>query len=172
MLAYFGDHSIVDIEKTDGVAEESPKFLTFMLGSEEYGVDILRVQEILGYNHVTRVPSVPKFIKGVTNLRGLIVPIVDMRIKFDLGIPIYNHLTTVIILNVCRRLVGLVVSSVSDVISLRTSDIQNITNCSSKLQQEYLTGLSSVGERMIILINADKLMTSSEMELVDNINGE
>lgn len=144
------------------------EFLTFMLGNEEYGIEILKVQEIRGYDNVTRIPGAPAFIKGVSNLRGLIVPIVDMRIKLELGIPSYDALTVVIILNINGRLVGIVVGSVCDVITLTPPQIQDLPICDAALPAEYLFGLSKIGERMVILINVDKLMTSGEMALMDN----
>ena len=154
----------------DDVGADGKEFLTFMLGSEEYGVEILKVQEIRRYDHITRVPGAPEFIKGLSNLRGLIVPIVDLRIKFLLGIPTYDRLTTVIILNINNRLVGIVVSAVSDVIKLAPRQIQSFPNCSINLKPEHLIGLGSIGERMIILVNVDRLMTSSEMELMDQVD--
>ncbi len=99
------------------------EFLTFRLGEEEYGIDILKVQEIRGYEAVTRIANAPEYIKGVINLRGIIVPIVDMRIKFNLGEPKYNQFTVVIILNVAHRVVGMVVDGVSDVLTLKTEQI-------------------------------------------------
>ena len=97
------------------------EFLTFRLGGEEYGIDILRVQEIRGYESVTRIANTPDFIKGVMNLRGTIVPVVDMRIKFSLGEPVYDQFTVVIVLNIAGRVVGMVVDSVSDVTTLTPS---------------------------------------------------
>lgn len=94
------------------------EYLTFRLGAEEYGVDILKVQEIRGYDAITQIANAPVFVKGVINLRGVIVPIVDMRIKFALGDAEYDQFTVVIILNVAGRVVGIVVDAVSDVISL------------------------------------------------------
>ncbi len=156
------------ISEEDVADEVRQEFLTFMLGNEEYGIDILKVQEIRGYDNVTRIPGVPEFIKGVTNLRGLIVPIIDMRIKFKLGVTTYDHLTAVIILNINERLAGIVVSGVSDVITLNPNQIQTLTSYSSSLKSEYLLGLCSIGERMVILINVDRLMTGAEMSLTEN----
>src|SRR5438105_6918460 len=100
------------------------EFLAFTLGKEEYGIDILKVQELRGYEAVTRIANSPDFIKGVVNLRGIIVPIIDMRIKFNLGEPTYNQFTVVIILNIAGRIVGMVVDSVSDVIALSSEQIK------------------------------------------------
>ena len=150
---------------SDGIYNK--EYLTFILGEEEYAIDILKVKEIRGYGQVTRIPGTPEFIKGVANIRGLIVPIIDLRIKFNLGIPIYDSFTTVIILDINNRLVGIVTSSVSDVITLSLSQIQSLPDCSFILKSDYLLGLASVDERMIILIDADKLMTSRETALID-----
>jgi purine-binding chemotaxis protein CheW len=143
------------------------EFLTFTLGSEEYGIDILKVQEIRGYEAVTKIANAPEFIKGVVNLRGTIVPIVDMRIKFNLGSVEYNQFTVVIILNVKGRVVGIVVDSVSDVIALSADQIRAAPEFSGELESDYITGLGTVAERMLILVDIEKLMTSRDMALVD-----
>lgn len=143
------------------------ELLTFTLGSEEYGIDILKVQEIRGYDVVTTIVNAPEFIKGVINLRGIIVPIVDMRIKFKLGSPTYDHLTVVIVLNVANRVVGIVVDGVSDVITLKPDDIKPAPEFGGGLDTQYLLGLGTVGERMLILVDIEKLMTSREMELIE-----
>lgn len=147
--------------------EENREFLTFTLGSEEYGIDILKVQEIRGYDIVTAIANTPAFIKGVINLRGVIVPIVDMRIKFNLGNVEYNEFTVVIILNVVGRVVGIVVDSVSDVVALNSEQIRSAPNFSSRLDTQFIVGLGAMDERMLILVDIEKLMTSREMELVD-----
>jgi len=145
------------------------EFLTFTLGSEEYGMDILKVQEIRGYDAVTTIANTPEFIKGVINLRGTIVPIVDLRIKFHLGTVEYNQLTVVIILNLGHRVVGIVVDSVSDVLALTPEQIRPAPDLSAGLDTRYLMGLGTVGERMLILVDIEKLMSSNEMELMDEI---
>ncbi|OZI74656.1 chemotaxis protein CheW [Bordetella genomosp. 12] len=145
------------------------EFLVFTLGSEEYGIDILKVQEIRGYDAgaVTRIANVPPFIKGVTNLRGIIVPIVDLRIKFNLGSVEYNEQTVVIILNLDRRVVGIVVDGVSDVLMLSTAQIRPAPEFGATLSTEYLTGLGTLDDRMLILVDIERLMTSDEMALVE-----
>lgn len=145
------------------------EFLAFTLGAEEYGIDILKVQEIRGYENPTRIANAPAFIKGVINLRGLIVPIVDMRIKFDLGEANYDNLTVVIILNIGGRVVGMVVDSVSDVTTLNPEQIKPAPAMASALDTTYLIGLGTVDERMLILVDIDKLMSSSEMGLIDGM---
>jgi len=151
-------------------AAERQEFLTFTLGSEEYGIEILKVQEIRSYEQVTRIANSPDFIKGVVNLRGTIVPIVDMRIKFHLGNADYTQFTVVIILNVAGRVVGMVVDSVSDVISLGGEQIRPAPNFSSSLDVAYITGLGTVDERMLILVDIEKLMSGSDMALIDVVH--
>jgi purine-binding chemotaxis protein CheW len=145
------------------------EFLAFTLGREEYGIDILRVQEIRGYEPVTRIANAPDFIKGVVNLRGTIVPVVDMRIKFSLGDPTYDQFTVVIILNIGGRVVGMVVDSVSDVMTLSAEQIKPAPEIGTTFDTDYLIGLGTLGERMLILVDIDKLMTSSEMGLIDKL---
>lgn len=145
------------------------EFLAFTLGKEEYGIDILKVQEIRGYETVTRIANAPDFIKGVVNLRGIIVPIVDMRIKFQLGEPTYDQFTVVIILNIGGRVVGMVVDSVSDVITLSPEQIKPAPEMGTALNTDYLIGLGTLDQRMLILVNIDKLMSSSEMGLIDKL---
>jgi purine-binding chemotaxis protein CheW len=149
----------------DGVLEA----LAFKLGNEEYGIKILQVQEIRGYESVTRIASAPEHVKGVVNLRGTIVPIVDMRIKFKLGEPTYNQFTVVIILNIQDRVVGMVVDSVSDVISLTADQIKPAPDLGGALTTDYLVGLGTVDERMIILVDIDRLMSSEEMGVIESI---
>jgi purine-binding chemotaxis protein CheW len=156
-------------EQTQGQAAPSAsrELLTFTLGREEYGIDILKVQEIRGYDAVTTIANAPEFIKGVINLRGIIVPIVDMRIKFKLGSVSYDETTVVIILNVANRVVGMVVDGVSDVITLKAEQIRPAPEFGATLDTQYLQGLGTVDERMLILVDIEKLITSREMELVE-----
>jgi purine-binding chemotaxis protein CheW len=145
------------------------EFLAFTLGKEEYGIDIQKVQEIRGYESVTRIANAPEFIKGVTNLRGIIVPIIDMRIKFSLGTPTYDQFTVVIILNISGRVVGIVVDSVSDVINLTPEQTKPAPEMASTFNADYLIGLGTLDERMLILIDIDKLMSSTEMGLIEKM---
>ncbi len=143
------------------------EFLVFTLGDEEYGIDILKVQEIRGYDQVTRIANTPDFIKGVTNLRGVFVPIVDLRVIFCQGEVEYNDNTVVIVLNFGQRVVGIVVDGVSDVLSLAADQIRPAPEFAVTLSTEYLTGLGALGERMLILVNIEKLLNSDEMALLD-----
>ena len=143
------------------------EFLAFTLGKEEYGIHILKVQELRGYETPTRIANAPDFIKGVVNLRGIIVPIVDMRIKFNLGTPTYDQFTVVIILNINGRVVGMVVDSVSDVITLSSDQIKPAPEMGTALNADYLIGLGTLEQRMLILVDIDRLMSSSEMGLIE-----
>ena len=155
---------------TAAAVQADNEYLTFTLGKEEYGIDILKVQEIRGYEAVTRIANAPEFIKGVVNLRGIIVPILDMRIKFNLGAAKYDQFTVVIILNVAGRVVGMVVDSVSDVIQLTAQQIRPAPDfASSTFDTKYITGLGTIDERMLILVDIEKLMSSSDMELIDHV---
>jgi purine-binding chemotaxis protein CheW len=145
------------------------EFLTFTLGKEEYGIDILKVQEIRGYDAVTTIANTPPFIKGVINLRGTIVPIVDLRIKFNMSAIEYDQFTVVIILSLGSRIVGIVVDSVSDVLTLNAENIHPAPNLSSALDTRYILGLGTVAEHMLILVDIEKLMSSAEMALTDEV---
>jgi purine-binding chemotaxis protein CheW len=155
--------------RVDAAGNETREFLVFKLGEEEYGIDILKVQEICGYDAmtVTRIAHVAAFIKGVANLRGTIVPILDLRIKFKLGRVEYTPQTVVVILNLDQRVVGIVVDGVSDVLMLPLDQIKPAPELGASLSGEYLTGLGTVEQRMLILVDIEKLMTSAKMALVE-----
>ncbi|NTV95560.1 MAG: chemotaxis protein CheW [Thiobacillus sp.] len=152
---------------TESGIVSSGEFLTFTLGREEYGIDILKVQEIRGYETPTRIANTPAFIKGVINLRGVIVPIVDLRIKFKLGEPTYDQFTVVIILNIGKRVVGIVVDGVSDVIQLSSGNLRPAPEFGSSLDTRYILGLGTIEERMIIVVDIEQLMSSQEMALIE-----
>ncbi|MFZ3128364.1 MAG: chemotaxis protein CheW [Rhodoferax sp.] len=154
-----------------GVAQDAPvtsiqEFLSFKLASEEYGIDILRVQEIRSYEAPTRIANAPAFVKGVINLRGVIVPIIDMRLKFNLGEVNYDGFTVVIVLNIGRQVVGIVVDGVSDVITLTPEQLRPVPQISSAIDSDHLLAIGSVGDRMLILLDIEKLMNSADMGLV------
>jgi purine-binding chemotaxis protein CheW len=146
------------------------EFLTFRLGAEEYGIDILKVQEIRSYEQPTRIANSPSFIKGVVNLRGVIVPIVDLRIKLGCDTAEYNSFTVVIVLNVKGRVVGAVVDSVSDVLALDAQTIKPAPEMNSAVDTSFITGIGSVGERMLILMDIEGLMASAEMGLINELH--
>ena len=147
-------------------SSEAREYLTFRLDQEEYGIDIPKVQEIRGYEPPTRVADAPSFIKGVVNLRGTIVPIVDMRIKFSCAQAEYNSFTVVIVLNLRNRIVGIVVDSVSDVMELPAENIKPAPDLDSGIDSAAVLGLGALGDRMLILLDIERLMSASDMGLV------
>lgn len=150
------------------LGRSSAEFLTFRLGGEEYGIDILRVQEIRSFEQPTRIANALPHILGVVNLRGVIVPVVDLRIKLGCDSVEYNGLTVVIVLNVKGRVVGAVVDSVSDVLELPRDQIRAAPEmATSTVDTAFITGIASVGERMLILMDIEALMSSSDMGLMD-----
>jgi purine-binding chemotaxis protein CheW len=147
-------------------AASGGEFLTFRLGAEEYGIDILKVQEIRSYEPPTRIANAPAFIKGVVNLRGVIVPIVDLRVKLGCDSIEYNGFTVVIVLNVKGRVVGAVVDSVSDVLELAGDAIKAAPEMHTAVDTGFITGIGSVNDRMLILMDIEALMASQDMGLV------
>ena len=144
------------------------EFLTFRLGAEEYGIDILKVQEIRSYEPPTRIANAPDFIKGVVNLRGVIVPIVDLRVKLACDCVEYNGFTVVIVLNVKGRVVSAVVDSVSDVLELGAGTIKPAPEMHTSVDTSFITGIGSVNDRMLILMDIEGLMTSADMGLINS----
>lgn len=144
----------------------SREHLVFTLGSEEYAIDILKVQEIRGFEPPTRIANAPPFILGVINLRGAIVPIIDLRVKFQIGEPSYGEFTVVIILNLAGRVTGAVVDGVSDVIALPDNIVKPTPEFGAAVDTAYIVGLAPMNERMLILVDIEKLMSSRDMELV------
>ena len=141
------------------------EMLTFRLGSEEYGIDILRVQEIRGYEAPTQIANAPAHVKGVINLRGVIVPIVDLRLKFNLPQAGYDQFTVVIILNVGARVVGAVVDSVSDVIGITPEQVRAAPELDADVDAGHITGIGTLGDRMLILLDIERLMLASHLQL-------
>ncbi len=159
---------------SNGRTSQGGEFLTFRLGAEEYGIDILRVQEIRSYEQPTRIANAPSFIKGVVNLRGVIVPIIDLRLKLRCDSAEYNTFTVVVVLNVRGRVVGAVVDSVSDVLELSKDEIKPAPEMNSSIDASYITGIGAVknsqgekgAERMLILMDIEGLMSSADMGLI------
>ena len=143
------------------------EFLTFTLGPEEYAIDILKVQEIRGYEPPTTIANAPACLKGVVNLRGTIVPIVDLRIKFGIGQAEYTPFTVVIILNVGNRVVGIVVDSVSDVTTQSAEQIRPAPEFAATVDTRYILGLGTLNERMLGVVDIERLMLSGDMFLTD-----
>ena len=150
--------------------DKAAQFLTFTLGQEEYGVDILRVQEIRGWHQVTRVPNAPAFVLGVLNLRGTIVPIIDMRLRFNLDKVEYNPVTVIIVLSVetehGRHVFGVVVDGVSDVLDVMAADIKATPEFGTAMNTEFISGLATVGDKMVMLLDIDKLLRADELAAI------
>jgi purine-binding chemotaxis protein CheW len=153
----------IDVQ-TEALARE---YLTFRLGDEEYGIDILKVQEIRGYENPTRIANAPHFLKGVVNLRGTIVPIVDLRMRFGCSSSEYNTFTVSIILHIGQRTIGTVVDSVSDVMEIPADSVRPAPDMNSAIDASFIRGLAQVGERMVILLDIESLLMSPDMGLVD-----
>ena len=149
--------------------ESTREVLVFVLGKEEYGVDILKVQEIRGYEKVTPLPAAPDYLKGVVNLRGIIVPVIDLRVKFGMANPAYDAFTVVVILRIAARVIGIVVDSVSDVMRLGPNDVKAAPQLGSLVDASYLAGLATRDERMILLVDIEKFLSSGELKLLNEV---
>lgn len=149
--------------------EATREVLVFVLGNEEYGVDILKVQEIRGYEKVTPIPASPAYLKGVVNLRGTIVPVIDLRVKFGMPEPRYDSFTVVIVLRVAGRVIGIVVDAVSDVVRLTASEVKDAPRLGALVDSSFLAGLATQDERMILLLDIEKFLSSGEMNLINQV---
>ena len=155
-----------------GVAVNADQYLTFMLAGEEYGVDILRVQEIKGWGKVTSIPGTPEYVRGVMNLRGTIVPILDLRKRFSMDQIDYGPTTVVIVLRVeCEgrdRIMGVVVDAVSDVYAVPAEELSPPPDFGGNVHVEFVRGLATVDEKMVIILNIDKLLNADDLEAVSH----
>ncbi len=161
----------LNVEQDLITAEGTDQFLTFMLAGEEYGVDILRVQEIKGWDAVTNIPNTPEYIRGVINLRGTIVPIVDLRLRFNMEKMEYGPTTVVIVLKVMSdeksRIMGIVVDGVSDVYNIPSEEIREAPDFGSGIDTDFVMGLASVEEKMVILLDIDHMLNAAELAGID-----
>ena len=146
-----------------GFSPESRQFLTFVLGSEEYAIDILRVQEIRGYSAITAIPNTPAYIKGVMNLRGAVVPVVDLRAKFGMPATEYNKFTVIIVVMLGTRVTGLVVDAVSDVLNINRSDIEPPPELDTTVDLSCITGLAKAGPKLILLLDIERVVAAAEV---------
>ncbi|HUP29517.1 MAG TPA: chemotaxis protein CheW [Usitatibacter sp.] len=149
--------------------EATREVLVFILGSEEYGVDILKVQEIRGFEKVTPIPAAPAYLKGIVNLRGVIVPVIDLRLKFALAEARYQATTVMIVLRIAGRVIGIVVDAVSDVVRLAPSEIKPAPQLGSVVDSTYLAGLATQDARMILLLDIEKFLSSAELNLLARV---
>jgi len=150
---------------SDGNA--ATQYLTVNLADEEYGIDILAVREIRGWTSVTRIPQAPGYVLGVLNLRGAIVPVLDLRLRFGLSREEYSGTTVTVIITVAGRLFGIVVDAVSDVLDVEQSNVRPVPDMGTAVDTEYLKGLTAIGERMVLLLDADKLLQPQDAQMLD-----
>ena len=154
------------MQARSGVREATREVLVFILGAEEFGVDILKVQEIRGFEKVTPIPAAPAYLKGIVNLRGVIVPVIDLRLKFAMAEARYDATTVMIVLRLAGRVIGIVVDAVSDVVRLAPSEIKAAPQLGSVVDSTYLAGLATQDERMILLLDIEKFLSSNELNLL------
>ncbi|HHB91820.1 MAG TPA: chemotaxis protein CheW [Thioploca sp.] len=157
------------------IIDISNKYLTFVLATEEYAIDILRVQEIKGWSKVTQIPNTPNYVCGVINLRGTIVPIVDLRLRFNLDYQEYGSMTVVVVVNVIsqngkERIMGIVVDGVSDVYDVTETEIKPPPDFGSVISTEFVKGLATVSDKMVIVLDIDKLLNSDELAIIDGLS--
>ncbi len=152
-----------ELNQQIGLTTDGSQFLTFNLGDELYGVDILRVQEIKGYTAVTKIPNTPPHIKGVLNLRGTIVPIVELRTKFNMPIIDYTAFTVIIVVVVRDKIMGVVVDSVSDVLNIDRKDIQVPPQFGAKVDVSFLNGIGKSGDKLVALLDMDRLLSEGDL---------
>jgi purine-binding chemotaxis protein CheW len=164
MAAAALENATRELNQQIGLATDGSQFLTFQLGDELYGVDILRVQEIKGYTAVTKIPNTAPHIKGVLNLRGTIVPIIELRTKFGMPTIDYTMFTVIVVVVVRDRIMGLVVDSVSDVLNISKNDIQPPPEFGAKVDVSVLTGIGKSGDKLVALLNIDRLLTEGDQQ--------
>ena len=156
------------VDDLTGFAADGNQFLTFLLLDEEYGIDILQVQEIKNYSHITPIPNTPPYVKGAMNLRGTVVPIVDLRCKFDMPEAEYNQYTVIIVVMIQERVVGMVVDAVSDVLNVGSEDFEPAPSLGGGVDTSFMKGLAKNGDRLITLLNIDKVIGLSDLSLEEN----
>ncbi|MBU9199890.1 chemotaxis protein CheW [Burkholderia multivorans] len=152
--------------KKDALGHE---VLTFTLGDEAYGLDILKVQELRGYERVTQLANLPAYIRGVINLRGAIVPVIDLRLRLGMPELEYGPHTVVIVLNLASQTIGLVVDGVADVLTLKEEQLSPAPSMAASVGAAFITGLATVGDRMLILVDIEKLLSAKELDLATQV---
>jgi purine-binding chemotaxis protein CheW len=156
----------IDEFELDFTVRSGPQVITFMLGEEKYGVDILRARELITYpvGAVTPIPGMPAFIVGVLNLRGVVIPVMDLRIRFQLSDAVYNRYTVIIIVEVEGKQVGLIIDSVSDVVHLEEEQVQSVEHLTAGIDSAYISGVVIIIESMVILLDVNHLLSARELE--------
>jgi len=147
--------------------DEVKQHVTFVIGEATYGVEVLRVQEIIGMTQITHVPNSMAFMKGVINLRGSVVPVVDMRLKFAMEERPYDVFTVIIIVEVRERMIGMIVDSVSDVVSIPIKSIQDTPHFSARIETDFISGIGQVDDKLVIILDVDRILSADEMKEID-----
>lgn len=142
---------------------DTEQFLTFRLDGLDYGIAIMKVQEIRGWSSVTPLPNSPRYIRGVLNLRGIVVPIIDLRLRFNLSEAAYDGFTVIIVVNVGKRLAGIVVDAVSDVIALGAADRCVAPEFEGHANRQYIQGLAQVDGKLLVMLDVERLVSSETL---------
>jgi purine-binding chemotaxis protein CheW len=150
-------------DKRQAALVTASQYLTFILGAEEYGIELLKVQEIKGYIPVTPIPSTPPYIKGVINLRGAVIPVVDLRARFGMEGITYTQFNVIIVINVGTRVMGLLVDAVSDVLNLGPGDLRPAPDFGTQVDTRFITGMASAGDKIAVLLDIDSLLTEADL---------
>jgi purine-binding chemotaxis protein CheW len=164
MAAVQSETAMKNLHQPSESAPNGSQFLTFNLGEELYGVDILRVQEIKGYTAVTKIPNTPSYIKGVLNLRGTIVPIVELRTKFGMPTIEYTMFTVIIVVVVKEKVMGLVVDAVSDVLDIEKKDVQAPPNFGARINVSFMNGIGKSGDKLVTLLDIDRMLSGEDLQ--------
>ena len=158
------------LSKRISFAADGRQYLTFRLAQEEYGVEILKVQEIKGYSAITPIPNTPAYLKGVINLRGTIVPVIDLRSKFAMAQADYNQFTVIIVVTVGSKVMGLVVDAVSDVLNIPTADIQPTPDLGPHVDARYINGMAKAGDKLVVLLDIDRVLGGDGLGSIGSAN--
>lgn len=157
------------IDHAAGFAADSDQFLTFMVEGEEYGIEILRVQEIKGFTKVRPIPNAPKYIKGAMNLRGTVIPIVDLRSRFGMQEAEYNQFTVIIVVSVGKKIIGVVVDAVSDVLNIPKEQVDETPDVGGDVDTSFFQGMGKVGEKLVLLLNIERLLAGEGLEAMEPV---
>lgn len=166
----YGDKSVYDDELLDDEDTQKDKYLTFKIAKEDYGIEIRYVLEIIGMQKITEVPDMPNYIKGVINLRGKIIPVIDVRLRFHLPEKAYGDRTCIIVVDINGKVVGLIVDEVSEVLMIPSENLEEAPSTTKGSKSRYIKGIGKVGELVKIILDVEKLLLKEEMELIENIN--
>jgi purine-binding chemotaxis protein CheW len=156
--------------EASGSTAATSQFLTFLLAAEQYGVEILKVQEIRGYSAVTPIPNTPSYIKGVINLRGTVVPVVDLRAKFAMETVDYNKFTVIIVVTLGAKIIGLVVDAVSDVLDVPAAEMRMAPDLGTRVDTRFIRGMATIGDRMTVLLDIDRLLSEDEVVALGSLS--